>query len=555
MNQAIAYLRRRTVWRSLHTYRVWIGRAIGWWSILYMIFWLVIFGISGAEMIRRSDQPLSLEALGYAALVVAALFLLRLTSGRAPPVVLDRRDLYRLGLAPTVPWQALRYRLNLRRSLAAIAAAVVGGLWSLLAPAYFHLQAPWAAPALALLVVAFIDVGWLRYAGFRRRDAAAGADRPAGQAAELDASTLTASSARRSAAAIALAGALTLAVPAGLALLDVVTIDYLPLYSPLAALASPNVLVLLVPLALALASQLAVRRSLAHVWPPRFAAQSLVLTQLQAMRMFQMLAGLASAGGAREADAAERKRLLDALHDRPGVTRPRRSLRPPVLGAHPWRALAWRSASLLYRRPRWAQVRSILLTLGAVTALFAAAPTVAGVALFPSAAPTVDPSVDALAGATGAGSTFVGAIGVLLAAFLMARAGAGLLGPSTAGLAAPLRAGDRTLGRLAPGLGVIGVLTLIAVPAYLFLAGGAALPDLGVVGSVFLAYAILTLTCLAVLEKYSSWSGAPASRWEPQVVSALVVALPVIVLIAFDAASWILPVQIGLLAIAWILEI
>src|SRR5690606_25134751 len=151
----------------------------------------------------------------------------------------------------------------------------------------------------------------------------------------------------------------------------------------------------------AVGSYLAVKRSLVDTWPPRFAAQSLVLTQLQAMRAFQLLAGLAGMGGAiaaRQADAGERRRLLDSLHDRPGVTRPRRSLRPPPLDSQPWRALAWRSASLLHRRPRWSQLSTVLLALGAVLALLGASQVVAGVRLFGSPQPTVDPSIDALAG-------------------------------------------------------------------------------------------------------------------------------------------------------------
>ena len=547
---AVSYLRRRTLWRSLHTYRVWVGKAVGWWSILYLIFWLVIFALSGAEAIQRRTVPFSQAMLEYTALAVGFFFLLRSLSGRAPPVVLDRRDLYRLGLAPVVPWHALRYRLNMRRTLMALVGALVGGLWSLLAPPYFHLSAPWAAPVLALLAVVYVDLAWLRYTGRWRSDAVGAA-------------------ARLATALIIGVVVLTVALPPLISLIGASTGYQTPRYSPLAGLAWPQPYVLLLPLLLAAASHFAVRRSLADTWPPRFAAQSLVLTQLQAMRAFQLLAGLAGMGGAvaaRQADAGERRRLLDTLHDRPGVTRPRRSLKPPALASAPWRAMAWRSATLLYRRPRWSQLSTALFALGAVISLLAASQVVAGVSLFATPQPSVDPSIDALAGgAATQGGTFVGAIGVLLAAFVMARAGASLLGPSTIGVAAPLRASDRTLGRLTPALLVLGVLTLLAVPIYLFIASGAlgwpagaaagTPPDTAIIGQVLLAFAVLTLTCLAALEKYSSWSGAAVTRWEPLVVSALLVALPSILLIAFDAASWTLPVQFGLLAIVWLIEV
>jgi len=65
----------------------------------------------------------------------------------------------------------------------------------------------------------------------------------------------------------------------------------------------------------------------------------------------------------------------------------------------------------------------------------------------------------------------------------------------------------------------------------------------------------LLLTCLVALEKYSSWSGAPVGRWEPQVVAALVVALPMLVLVAFGAPGWVMPVQFFLLAVVWLIDV
>jgi hypothetical protein len=70
-----------------------------------------------------------------------------------------------------------------------------------------------------------------------------------------------------------------------------------------------------------------------------------------------------------------------------------------------------------------------------------------------------------------------------------------------------------------------------------------------------MAYAGLLLTCLVVLEKYSSWSGASVGRWEPQVVAALLVALPMLVLVALGVPTWVLPVQFFLLAVVWIVEV
>lgn len=549
MTDAIAFLRRRTVWRSLHSYRVWVGRAIGWWSIIYLIFWLVVFALSGAEMVTTLEQPFPLAVPYAVALLVALLFLGQLLSGRAPPVVLDRRDLFRVALAPITPLTVMRYRMNLRRSLVVVVAAVVGALWSFIAPHYFHVSAPWAAPAAALVALAHFEIGWLRYAGHHAGDAR-------GRAARSAALWLIAAAVITSVGAV-LVGYLTnegraqsLALPEGLR-------GVLVLFGPLAALTEANPLVLVVPLLLTLVAHMAVRQSLRGEFPPRFAAQSLVLTQLQAMRTFQLLAGIAGVRGGQEADGGHRARLLAALHDRPGATRPARSLKPPGLEQAAWRAIAWRTANELYRRPRLAQVRQALVTISAATALLAAAQVMSGA---PAALPTgtvLDGVGAAAAAPTTFAGTFAGALGLLLAALLTARAGAGLLGPGLARAGLPISAADRSRGRTTPGLWIFAFATLIAFPLLMLLrsATGSAMQEPTALLTTVMAYAGLLLTCLLALEKYSSWSGASAGRWEPQLVAALLLALPMLVLVALGVPSWVVPAQFFLLAIVWLVEI
>lgn len=542
------YLRDRTVRRALHAYRVWVGRAIGWWSVLYLLGWIVVFLIAGLETVVPRAVPLP-PTVTYALSALAAVaFLSRLATGQAPPVVLDRRDLYRLGLAPVSPRHALRFRFTVRRVLVAVAGAVVGAMWSIVAPAAFHLAAPWAAPALALVALAGLDVTWLRYAGFRRKDGAGGA-------------------ARRAALALVAAFALTATLgvaahagawPAALRWLD-----------PLAALRAASPASLVVPALFALAGFAATRRSLVAEFPPRFAAQSLVLTQLQAMRTFQMVAGLAGMGSASETDVTARERLLAALHGRPGATKPRRSLRPPPATARVWRAIAWRSWQALYRRPRFAQARVALLAVSAATAAWGAARVLAGVTRDGSSAATSAATTAAMDGAVlpaGMGGSFLGAIGVLLASYLVARAGATLLGPSLPRSTLPVEPADRTRGRLTPA---VAVLLVAMAPAYVVLAGADALVgggfDASLVGAfgtapgavllVVMAVGAMVLTCLAGLEKYASWSGVSASRWEPQVVAALATALPMLVLTALGAPTWALPAQFLLLAVIWLIGV
>jgi len=523
---AIGWLRRRTLARAVRAYVSWIGRAVGWWTIGYLLFWVAVFVTAGIESLPRTDVPPALPLAAVAGGLAAVAFLALFVVGRTPTVVLDRRDLYRLGLAPAVPGHVLGVRLSERRLWRAAVGAAAGGVWSLVAPASFHLDAPWAAPALALLAVAHADLGWLRYAGFRRSDAEGRAARNGARWAVLGAVVLAALGAAPAPwGVLGLAGALTSAHPG----------------------------TLLAPAALAAAGLVLVRRSLASRWPPRFAAQSLVLTQLQAMRTLRLLAGVAGMVSGREADAAERERLLATLHDRPGATRPRRSLRPPALGRRPWRALAWRAASALARRRPLAHLQVAAWSLGAVAAGWAAAPALVGDPLPAGGAPGVAQVVGA---ADPLGAAVVTALGVLGAAWLAARAGAASIGPDLPRGTVPVDASERTRGRLAVP---VVVLAAAALPAYALAGALRGWVGLGAAGQepllTAMALAALLVTVLVALEKYATWTGVAAGAWEATLVAALVATLPSLLLGLFGVPGAALPLQLVLLVLLWWLPV
>lgn len=475
-----------------------MGRAVGWWTVVYLVFWLVVFVISGVQLVERLARPLPLPIPHLAALATAGGFLALLLGGREPPVALDRRDLYRLALAPAAPRAVLGWKLGLRRAGRAALGLALGGAWTLLAGAWFHVSAPFAAPALALLLVAHADLGWLRYAGRSGRGWAGGA----GWALP--------------AALLALLG--LAAPPLGLA----------------AALSGGGAAALILPAALAAGAALAVGRSLRAEWPARFAAQSLVLAELRALRALDFLAAL---GGGRESDPGERRRLLAALRDRPEAVRPRRSLPPPGLGAPVWRALSWRAWLQLYRQPFTAWLGTAGLTLGAGAVL----PTAAG-----------GPAVVALLGA-----------------LLAAGAAAQLLGPAGFPGPVPVRPLDRTVGRALPaGIALVagvlvGALAAGALPTPPVGVAGVAVAPEGAPGSAVAPVAAggvaaavsLVLLCLVALEKYSAWSGVPARRWEAQAAGALVAASPALLLGAFALEPLVLPVQLLLAAAVLLLPV
>jgi hypothetical protein len=518
--RAVAHLRRRTLGRAARGYAVWVGRAVGWWTIGYLAFWAIVFGVSAVESLPTLDPPLpALVPLGLAGLAALAFAPLAL-AGRAPPVALDRRDLYRLALTPAPPQAVLRWRLRARRAAAAAVGAVAGGVWSLLAPALAATSAPWAAPSLALMAVAWADLAWLRYAGYRRPDAD-------GAAARRTALGLLGLALAAGAAGTGLGAALG---PAWAAL------------GPAGALASASPLALAVPALLALAAHAAVRRSLARAWPPRFAPQSLVLSQLQAMRTFQWIARAAGLPMQREADAFERDRLLAALYGRPDAVRPRRSLRPPPATAARWRALAWRAASAWVRRRTWPRASSLATTLAAAAAGLGVGATAAG--LGPSAAPTTG----FVAPGDAFGQGVLVAAGVFGAAWLAARAWGPWLGPSLPAGTLPVEPGTRTAGRLAVGAAALGVGIALAF-------GVGVLAGLAPTAAAAVAAAILLATVGIVLEKYGTWSGVGAGGWEAQLVAALVAAAPTMLAAAFGAPG-LAPIGSALvLAIAWVLPV
>jgi hypothetical protein len=321
---ALRYLRRRTLWRALAGYLRWIGKAVGWTSIVYLLFWLVVYLVSGVQLLTPLAEPLPATLLRHGAAVAAALLLLYpALFSRAPPVVLNRRDLYRLGLAPVVPADALAWPLWSARILRFIQGATLGLFWSIIAYYWFAQPAPWAALAGGLLFSLQLELAWLSYTERQTR--------------QIIGLLLT---------------------------LTACLLSLLGLHGEGWGLASAFYLAspwtLFVPALLAVLAALAVRASLLEHYPPRFCAQSLVLAELRAASLLtSTLLKVAPV------DKEQRRRLLTQLHDRPVARLLMRKLRapPPHWGA--LGAFAWRSALTLYRRP-WLSQLGLLFWLAAV---------------------------------------------------------------------------------------------------------------------------------------------------------------------------------------------
>lgn len=470
---AVRTLRRQTTGRALRFYVVWVQRAVGLTTLVYLIGWFVVLLLSGLELLPKLSEPLTLPPAPLVEALSALFLLVPLVRRRTPPVLLDRRDLYHLGLAPVSPRQALRWPFLRAWGHRASLGIILGLGWWVVTSTWFAQPAPWSGLGLALLLITHLNLQWLRYA----------------------------SSGQNHGTRPLLGLAVAILVLAGIG-------TFLPALGFGAPLYTASVLSLSAPLLLAGLSGWWVHASLAKRYPPRFAAQCFVLSELNAIRTLNALA--AFSGTDAGIDAAERARLLAQLHDRPGLRTPKRTLLPPKLPSA-WRALAWRTRLMLLRHPIWSSCLTLLqLGVAGLTLAFAAESLLA---LFLATAVS--------------GSVF-----------------AKLIGPGANQRLLPITPRARTLGRVVPGI-------LLSALVFSFVLGGAALLEVLSWPSVFMALTLPPLG-LVLLEKYAYWIGAPPQRLEASFVALLLALVPLFLLTLVGFSWLVVPVQLGFaLLLVW----
>ncbi len=342
--QALQELRRATVLRSVRANARWVLRAVGWGSVVYLMFWTVILVIGAVQSVAPLS-PAVADAVtawsapaGSAVLALAALLAARTT---VTPLWLDRRDLTHLasGAAPpraVLAWPALRL------TLPAIAGALaLAGVPALLVPRLL------GEPALAaLLVLPALAVG-LRV--LRWRAALTRARDPVAWAVAVGALV---------AAALSL-GCTWLAAPACALTFSAPAAAALGSFDPWLAAAVGG--------ALAIAVAALVVRTIAtstRTLPAVVLLQSELLAELRAiatLRGLDAVTGAAHDPGARFAAARARA----ALHARPSALKPR--WRPPI----PARggavaAFAWLGVVRAWRSSPWSLLAVPVVTLAAV---------------------------------------------------------------------------------------------------------------------------------------------------------------------------------------------
>jgi hypothetical protein len=315
--EAIQFLRARTLKRGFWTYWNWIERSIGWGSVLWLIGWAVFVAISGAEMLPRLKKPISSSSFPVAFSGGAfALLLWSVIRASAPPVYLNRQDLYRISLAPIAGARALAWPLWSARGLWFAFGLVLGGIWTLAANTWFATFAPFAAPALGLILAAQVDLEWLSYTS---RDT--------------------------SKARVWLIGLIV-------GILALAVIGIFSSVGLASGLWTSSPFTLLAPAGVAFAAWLGTQSTLGETYPPKFAIHSAALAQLRALNA-QLLFGW-------RPDPDQVRRFKAQLKQSTSSTRPTRFLPAPDAKYGAAGMLAWRTALAIVRRPVADQIVLVL---------------------------------------------------------------------------------------------------------------------------------------------------------------------------------------------------
>lgn len=300
---ALRAIRHHTVGRARRAWTTWVGRSIGWSTLLYLVGWGVVFALSGWQSLDQAPEALRvfaarwLPALASLVMVLAAW---RAARSRVIPVALDRRDLQLLTFSEVAP--ALVLRWPALRSLVPgwALAALLGLAWALLASRWLGWPASFAPLMAPLLLMLFQLLAW--------RSAVRG-----GRLA------LPWTALALAAAAAAVAGAI-LEAELGMGQLGGALLGTAPLWLGLVVCLS------LAAWVLGLAWMTV--RDLQQTWPQVVSTQSQAIATLRAMAASRLLT-LVSGSMPTYDDAFATARLRDRLHGRPMAWRPRWRLPPP----------------------------------------------------------------------------------------------------------------------------------------------------------------------------------------------------------------------------------
>lgn len=304
---SLLQLRFLTISRGLWRYKNWIARTIGWAVVVYLAVWATFYLVAGTQLALRDARVIQIPQLTQLIPIICGVAWLAVVFlPRVPQVILTRRDIIRLALAPILPVQVLAWGFWQQRLAWAMIGFMFGVFWWLFAPKLFDFHAPLAPLCLAFGFASSVDWRWLRYA--RRKE-------------------------------VWVFGAVLCLAVLG----DVVglTVFFSGLYAS-------SSLALILPIVLWLSGFILVRQK--QGYPARYFYLSNLLSDLQTMQANAFLLQ-------RPLDTDSQMRRLALLFPSNQAVR---SIPSPPVAWGIYGALAWRTALTLYRRSFWNWLRFIV---------------------------------------------------------------------------------------------------------------------------------------------------------------------------------------------------
>ncbi len=457
---AARYARRLTLSRGFGSWAVYVGKAIGWGTVAWMIGWVVIAVFAGAEVLPVFKPAISSKWLPIIFSSLAGLWLLLSAIRSAtPPINLNGRDVYRLALTAEDAREVMGWPLWFARLFRFAVALVLGAIWTLVSSYWFNISTPFAALTLACLAAFTVDLEWLAYS-------ARGSENTAARAwLNILVLLVLISSVAGALLGLGLASGMFNASLFGI-----------------------------LPVGLLVLGFVGTRASLIKGYPPRFAAQSQVLSTLRSLTLMSLVART-------RPDPDQHRRLKDQLLNRVSSVKPTRSLPLPALETSVMLAVAWRSALTLYRRPVLDQI-GLILQLALV-------------------------AFSSFAVVSGVGGFLLRAVAL---GFLLPR----LVGPSMPINSLPIRSSERSLGRTLPGLGIIAVVGLIGLLVSSVLNIPSELALLGITRAML---------GLLFLEKVAVWAGFASTSTEAAISAGTLALVPAAALETLGVGSYTLIAQ------------
>jgi hypothetical protein len=159
-----AELRQKTLTRAFLRYWDWFNRAIGWATIIWFACWFIFFLVSSLQILKPLPNPIEVFYVQiFLNSVILLTFCWNMVMVDLPPVMLNRRDLHRLLLAPIDTRWTLSWAFQSAMLVKFLFGILLGGFWWVAAFLFLGIHTPLALVAIPLYFLALLEWQWVAY--------------------------------------------------------------------------------------------------------------------------------------------------------------------------------------------------------------------------------------------------------------------------------------------------------------------------------------------------------------------------------------------------------